>query len=329
MLLRLVNMRGVDLNVFDFDFDLTWAAFFLSADGRIYGRFGGRDAESPDKYLTLAGLKYAMRQALATHEKAPRDRPAGGDKPAVTAEHYAAAKRMKAEACIHCHQVYDFRRDELRAARKWSLDDVWKMLPPLPDNVGLTLDPEQGNRVKVVGKDSPAARARLRPGDVLQTVNGQPVASFADVQYALHRAPAPGPIPVAWQRDGKAMTGEMTVADGWRKSDLSWRAFMWGVEPVASVYGRDLSAAEKKALGLSEKALAFRQGDFVPPAAREAGIRKDDIILGIDGKQLDLTMLQFNAYVRLNYKVGDRITFNVLRDGKRLDVPMKLPGRAF
>jgi hypothetical protein len=40
-----------------------------------------------------------------------------------------------------------------------------------------------------------------------------------------------------------------------------------------------------------------------------------------------MNMLQFNAYIRLNYKVGDRVVFNVLRDGERLRVSMTLPRR--
>jgi hypothetical protein len=31
--------------------------------------------------------------------------------------------------------------------------------------------------------------------------------------------------------------------------------------------------------------------------------------------------------VRLNYKVGDRVTFNILRKGKRLDLRMELARR--
>ena len=54
----------VDLNVFDFDYDLTWAAFFMNGHENIYGRYGGRDASSADGYLTLAGLKHALREAL-------------------------------------------------------------------------------------------------------------------------------------------------------------------------------------------------------------------------------------------------------------------------
>src|SRR5947208_240968 len=117
-------MRGVNLDVFAFDHDLTWAAFFLGADETVYGRFGGRDGGSPDKYLTLPGLKHALRAALAAHRRAPKDRPPALPVPARTVEQYPAAKRMRAGACVHCHQVYDFRREELRAAKKWSLDEV-------------------------------------------------------------------------------------------------------------------------------------------------------------------------------------------------------------
>lgn len=317
-------MRGVNLNVFDFDYDLTWSAFFLNADEKVYGRFGGREPGSPDTYLTLAGLKHALRQALAAHRREPSAQPAS--KPSVrTVEQYPAAGRLKPGACIHCHQVYDFRREQQQADGTWRLDDVW--VYPLPDNLGLRLDPDQSDRVAAVQAGSPAARAGLRPGDVLERLNGLPVASFADVQYALHRAPARGEISVSWRRDGRTMTAALELTDGWRRTDISWRPSMWGLDPAPHVYGQDLGAEEKKALGLSEKALAFRQGDYVPGPARAVGVRAGDIILGIDGRAMEMTMLQFNAHVRLHYRVGDVITLNILRDGKRLDLPMKLTAR--
>jgi S1-C subfamily serine protease len=80
-------------------------------------------------------------------------------------------------------------------------------------------------------------------------------------------------------------------------------------------------------LGRGQKRLAFRQGKFVPVPAAQAGIRAGDIIIGIDDRPLEMTMLEFNVYVRLNHQVGDRITYNVLRNGKRLDLPMKLADR--
>ncbi|MFM7832242.1 MAG: thioredoxin family protein, partial [Planctomycetaceae bacterium] len=37
---RQVEMKGVDLNQFQFDYDLNWAAMFLNADGTVYARYG-------------------------------------------------------------------------------------------------------------------------------------------------------------------------------------------------------------------------------------------------------------------------------------------------
>jgi hypothetical protein len=327
VLVRIVNMRGVNLNQFEFDYDLTWAGFFINANGKVYGRYGGRDAGEADARLSLAGLKYAMQKNLAAFRRDPQAQPEGDISRVVSVEQYPAAQRGKANDCIHCHQVYDFRRDALRAEGKWSQDMVW--VYPLPENVGLTLDVDKGDRVKAVAPNSAAHRAGLRAGDVLQSLNNVPIAAMADAQHALHRAAATGQIPIVWQRGGQRMTGNLVLTEGWKKTDISWRGSMWSLEPSASVYGKDLTADEKKALGLDPKRLAFYQGNFVPPPARNAGIRANDVIIGIDDKPLMMNMLQFNVYIRLNFKVGDRITFNVIRNGKRMDLPMTLPSRDF
>ncbi len=324
MLARIVNMRGANLNVFTFDYDLTWAAFFMNGDQVIYGRFGGRDASSADKYLMLAGLKYAMQEALGAHRQFK-----GGEAPAAirAVEEFPAAKKLKPNACIHCHQVWDFRREERLAQGTWKSDDIW--VYPLPENIGVSVDPKQGNRVQAVIAGSPAARIGLRPGDVVTQVDKQRIASFADLQHALHLAAAEGSVPISWERQGELTADKLALPKDWRKTDISWRESMWGLEPTPCVYGKDLTVVEKRALGLSEKALAFRQGSFVPPPAQRAGVRADDIILGIDGKNLEMNMRQFNVWVRLNHRVGDRVTINLIRNGKRLEVPLTLPKRPF
>ena len=49
---RAVQMWGLDLDKYQFDGFMTWAVFFLNADGTIYGRYGSRwvlhHAKSPD-----------------------------------------------------------------------------------------------------------------------------------------------------------------------------------------------------------------------------------------------------------------------------------------
>lgn len=320
---RITNMRGVNLNQFQFDYDLTWAAFFMSAQGEIYGRYGGRDGETADGRLSLRGLSYAMRKALEAHRRE-------GARTALSArfesvDELPGARRMKKDDCIHCHQVYDFRREKSQASGEWTLDRVW-VYPP-PENLGIRLSVDEGDLVSAVAAGTPAAEAGLRQGDRIITLNGLPVVSFADAQFALHRAPAVGEVPVRWKRGNEELAGILKLPEGWRKTDISWRGSMWGLEPALSLYGDDLTVEEKRALGLSADRLAFRQAKTAPKQARDAGIKPGDVIVGLNGEMFKMTMLQFNAHVRLNYKTGDRIVLDVLRNGTKLELPMVLSAR--
>ncbi len=323
-------MRGVDLDLFDFDYDLTWMGFFLDANGTIHGRYGGRDAASAESRVSLRGLRYALEAALERHRQARLRCTQTGEgeekeKQPRTVERYPAVRRLPERACIHCHQVYDLRRESLQAKGKWRLDDLW--VYPLPENIGLTLECDRGDFVSRVAADSPAHRIGVRAGDRLREVNGESISSFADLQYVLHRAPAKGTLALSWLHGEKTRKEELTLAEGWKKTDLSWRWSLRGVDPPPWVRGDDLTDTEKKKMGLGPRQLAFRQGPFVSEPARQAGIRQNDIVVGVDGKKLELSERQFGAYIRLNYRVGDRVTYNILREGKRVDIPLLLRGR--
>jgi predicted metalloprotease with PDZ domain len=318
-------MRGINLDLFDFDYDLTWAAFFMHPDGTVYGRYGSRDADSSDKQVSMAGLRFAMQQALIAHRgKTPQTLVQGMRSPR-TVDQFPPAKRLKENACIHCHQVYDFRREALQAAGKWRQEEVW--IYPQPENIGIRLDVEQGNRVTKVLENFPADRIGIQKGAVLVKLNGHSIGSQADVQYALHKSPTNGSIPVIWNWASETKQAQLELAPGWRRTDISWRWSLRGLDPQPGVHGEDLSGEEKKALGLSEKSMAFRQGNFVTPTARLAGLRQNDIIIGFDHKSLTMTARQLGAYIRLNYQVGDKVSLHVLRHGQRLDLTMELTGR--
>ena len=76
---RALNMRGVDLEVFDFDYDLDWYALILTPDEQVIGRFGGHDATEGTRYRTFAGLR-------RLHERRPR--PAAGPAEPVASTRY-------------------------------------------------------------------------------------------------------------------------------------------------------------------------------------------------------------------------------------------------
>src|SRR5258707_1048805 len=102
----------------------------MNGAGKIYGRFGGRDAKGADTRNSLDGLHYAMAAALEEHRKNPAIRP---DKvlPPVHVEKLASAKQYK--GCIHCHQVKEILREEAQKGGTWNRDNIYTY--PLPENV--------------------------------------------------------------------------------------------------------------------------------------------------------------------------------------------------
>jgi S1-C subfamily serine protease len=234
---------------------------------------------------------------------------------------FSAGRRGR--GCLHCHQVKEILNAELQKLGQWSRDAIWRY--PLPENAGFTLELNRGNVIREVRKPSPASAVALVGGDIVQLLNGVPIHSFGDAQYALDRAPKAGSIEISWLRGGQVMDGKLSLPEGWRKGDITWRPSLQRYVPAARLYGIDLTPEEKKALGLSDAQLAFRQKDSIPTQAREAGIRPGDIILGVDDRQLDgMDVIDFLRYVRRTYLIGDRVTVNLLRDGKRMNLPMTL-----
>jgi S1-C subfamily serine protease len=315
---RLTNIDNADLSLFEFDYDLTFMVFFLNAEGKVYARYGGRDASSPDKRQSLEGLLYTMKSVLRMHASEEKAFALRSQDAAKFIRDTAGARR--GGRCLHCHQVKEILNADLQRKGQWSHDMVWRY--PLPENLGFALEIDRGNVIKEVKEKSPASVAGLLAGDVVRRLNGVPVHSFGDAQYALDIAPKTGAIEVVWQRGDKVLKDGLALSEGWRKTDITWRPSMQRLLATARLYGVDLTPDEKKALGLSAKQLAFRQKDTVPTQAKAAGVRGGDIILGLDDQQLEMDVDDFLRYVERNYLVGEKATVNLLRDGKRLNLTM-------
>jgi hypothetical protein len=214
---RLTRIDPLDLNLFEFDYDLTFMVFFLNAESKVYTRYGGRDAASPDSRQSLKGLRYTIESVLQMHwqdQKAFAPRTQEGLR--FIRE---VSGSQRGGRCFHCHQVKEMLNADMQRKGLWSRDRVWRY--PLPENLGLELEVDRGNVVRCVQEKSPVAALGLRAADRVRRLNGIPIHSFADAQFALDRAPASESTELAWERAGASYKGSLSLPEGWRQSDIT------------------------------------------------------------------------------------------------------------
>lgn len=334
---RVTDMQAIDLDRYAFDFDTTLAVLFANADGTIYHRFGGRTAEDPAAYQSMPALERVMRIALAAHRghrTVPRRK-----RPKRTVYDYETfRKRMdkkpKRPSCIHCHTIHEAQIREQRARGTFRREDIW--IWPAPTRIGLELDPVAQSKVIQVHKGSPAAKAGLRPGDVIERAGSQAIATVHDLQWVLHRtAPAGGALPVRYRRGEAVEDANLSLPAGFKKTDprtYAWRPFKWGLVPKPGFGGPMLTVSDKKRLGLPPKPWAFRVQYIVnwgpePAQGRanqKAGLRQGDIVTSYAGKRDFASMPHFHAWVRLTRKRGEQVEIEVLRNGQRRTLRVRL-----
>jgi hypothetical protein len=341
---RVVQANGLDLALFQYDFDLTWAVVFFNADRTVYGRYGTRGGKDGGELLSVAGLRASMQAALALHKGYPGNKaalaaksPKGqahttpeqlpGLKPRFKATVDLAAPR---KTCVHCHMVHEAQRKRLRDAGR-PIPDEMLWVYPLPAAIGLDLDPEARAAVRRVVAHSPAAKADFRAKDELLRLHGQPIISVADVQWVLHHARDGEVLKAHFLRDGKEADLDLTLPAGWRrKDDFSWRTSTWDLRRMAlgGLLLDELSDKERARRGLSADGLALlvrHAGEFGAHAvAKNAGFRKGDVLVAFAGQTSRRRECDLIAHAPQKTKPGDKVEVTVLRDGKRRTLRLPL-----
>jgi hypothetical protein len=346
---RIVSTNGLDLSLFQFDTDQSFAVFMLNADRTIYGRFGTRSHRTEwIGDVSLKGLAEALRGALELHQQWPASRAALVAKtgPAPT---WASPEKMPglrdkytgtlnysgevAKSCIHCHQIGDAIRDDFRSRREPIPQQVLNPYPH-PRSLGLVLDPDTRGTVRSVTPDSIAAEAGFRAGDRLLTLDSQPLLSIADVQWVLQQTPARGGRLVATVQRGNAgeQQIELNLPADWRERDqIAWRASAWGLRRMATggLLLEEVSADERGRNGIPESGMALRVrhvGQFGPhAAAKNAGFQQGDVLVSFDGRRDLLSDSAVLRYGTTQKQPGDQVAVEVIRAGQnqKLMLPMQ------
>lgn len=344
---RQVSTNGLDLSLFQYDTDQSFAVFMLNADKTIYGRFGTRSHRT--EWLgdvSLEGMAKALQAALELHKNYPanKDSLAGKrGKPLEFAspEKYPSLKEKYREvwdhkqnavrSCIHCHQIGDARRNYYRRSNK-PIPARLLFPYPHPKVVGLKLDAEEMATVSEVFPNSPAEAAGFQPGDQIQSLNSQPLVSIADVQWVLDGVdPAGGEVTAKVQRGERTLPLTLKLSEGWRhKDNLSWRVSSWGLRRMTTggLVLAALSDEDRKERGIPSDSMALlvtHVGQYnAHAAAKRAGFRKGDVILAFDGQSDLMRETDLLAYGVSACRPGERVTVKVLRRGRTLELTLPM-----
>ena len=266
---RIVQGNGMDLSLFQFDYDLTFAAFFMNSDKTIYGRFGTRaEYKNAAKDISIEGFKQALEAAVALHDGYPENKAVlagktGPEPIKKTPEAFPALLRYSAtldfdsrinQQCIHCHQIGEAQREIHWYDRKPIPDEV--LYPfPMPNVLGLHFSPKHRAKISKIESGSAAEKDGFRRADEILTLDGQPIISVADVQWVLHRSQENTRVPATVDRHGEEVNLMLTLNSGWRKgTDISWRTTTGELRLVSlgRIVLKDLSDTERQRNGIGE-----------------------------------------------------------------------------
>ncbi len=343
---RIVKANDLDLTLFQFDYDLTFSIFFMNADKTIYGRYGTRSSvEDAEQHMSRQGLTAAMQSALILHSNYPGNRAVLAGKQPKQTEYqepndypslrgqYKSTLDYAGEvtkSCLHCHQIQDASRRILREQRKPIPEP--QMYPyPLPQAIGFSLDPQTRSKIKTVEEKSAADQGGLKPGDEVLTLGGQAILSIADAQWVLHHAKATQNLPVVVLRQGKRISLNIELVEGWRRqNDTSWRVSSWGMRRIGTggIRFQPVTAVQRRNAGVAPDGMALRikhLGQYgVHGAAKRAGFKVGDIITRYDSQVSDWTPSQLLGYIGQETVTGQKVAVRVNRAGQILNLTLPI-----
>ncbi|MEQ1826476.1 MAG: Trx7/PDZ domain-containing (seleno)protein [Pirellula sp.] len=342
---RVVGTNGLDLSLFEFDTDQSFAVFIFNPDRTLYGRYGTRSSQKEwQDDVSVEGLGKALQGALELHRNYPTIKAslAGKQarKPKFSTPESIPSLATKftskldyegnvVKSCIHCHQIGDAMRELYRAEdSKGSIPESVLFPYPHPKSIGLILDPKERATVVGVTKATPAQTAGIQPGDQILALAGQPILSFADVQWVLEGVPSTGgSVAATIKRGSETLTLNIPLNAGWRtKGDISWRVSSWQLRRggLGGMFMKPLTDEERKNLGIAPGNMALivnHVGQFSPhDRAKRAGVEKGDVLIEYDGRK-DLTSeSDLLAYAINQVPVGRVVPMKFLRDKKEKQV---------
>ncbi len=173
----------------------------------------------------------------------------------------------------------------------------------------------RGALVAAVSADSPAAKAGLKPGDVIQSVNGTSITSPRDLAIDIAGLPPGKSATLAVARDGNQQNIDVAVA----ALPGSESAQGQGQGQIGVALAR-LEPQLRDQLGLPESANGAVVAEVKPGSPAElAGLRPGDLIVGVGPAPVS-TPAEAVHQIHAATRDGKVVALRIVRDGRALFV---------
>src|SRR6059036_1034408 len=219
-------------------------------------------------------------------------------------------------------KIYTELRDKGRVTRGWLGVSIQPLTPELVKSFGSK--DSKGVLINEVMSDSPAAKAGLKPGDILLEFEGRPMEGPGDLQRAVGFFSPDRSAKVKIWRDQAEKTLEVRVgqAPDERQAQQQQRPgsgrarSMLGLEvrPVTPEIARQLN------LRTTDGVIVVRVEDGT--AAAESGVQRGDVVKQLNGQTVK-TMADFERLTR-DMKEGDPLTVLLQRGAMSLYVAFRV-----
>jgi serine protease Do len=176
--------------------------------------------------------------------------------------------------------------------------------------------------INEVSPDGPAAKAGIKPEDVIIAMDGKPIKDGDDLVSRVAALPVGTQVPVSLLRDGKKMEVNVTIGDRMVvfRDNPRFRQFRenepekgQGTQAKFGIKIQNMPQTQRDQMGFKEKngvlVTEVQPGSF----AEDIGLQADDIVVSINRQPVsnvdDVTRIQGTL------KPGDAVAFRVMRAG--------------
>ena len=213
--------------------------------------------------------------------------------------------------------VIDAARHGGHVTRPWLGASGQAVTPELARSLRLPLP--EGVLIKDVTRNSPAAAAGLRDGDVILSVNGHDIASPDELRFRIATLPTTARADLAlWRNGGKrAVTVTLMAPPETPPRDTTT---LQGREPFAGATVANLNPALVAELGIDEGASGVIVREIARGSiAQDIGLEPGDIVLAVNDSDIDsVAALRQAAQTSGPWRIvirrnGQRIAFSVGR----------------